>query len=142
MTGATVIVAGDEATPAVVRSALKDLVVQAEGRRTWAVVGEMPGLGDEAMAEHDAIGRLAVRLDVSQLVCVGESARVMHLGASTEGSWNEESVLVADADAAIAFLRSRVGPDDIVLVVTQCGEGLDRVAAALRADAGETEVSG
>ena len=37
------------------------------GRRgaSWAVLGEMAELGDDAIAEHDSIGRLAVRLDVS-----------------------------------------------------------------------------
>lgn len=132
-----VIVVGDEPTPAVVRAALKNLAVLAEGRRTYAVLGEMQTRGDDSMEEHDAVGRLAVRLDISQLVCVGEPARVTHLGASMEGSWNDESVLVADPDAAVAFLHERVRADDLVLVVTRSGGGLDRVAAALldRADA-------
>ena len=36
-------------------------------------------------AEHDAIGRLAVRLDVQRLVVVGEGARPIHLAAGLEG---------------------------------------------------------
>ena len=44
-------------------------------RRTWAVLGEMLELGDDSVAEHDAIGRLAVRLDIERLVVVGEGAR-------------------------------------------------------------------
>ena len=130
----TVIVVDDEATPLAARAALKDLAVRSEGRRTWAVLGELQASADDTMEEHDAVGRLAVRLDISQLVCVGESARVMHLGASTEGSWNEESVLVEDADAAIALLREGLDPGDLVLVMTRSGSGLDRVATALLAD--------
>ena len=46
--------------------------------------------------EHDGVGRLAVRLDVNRLVAVGEGARPIHLGASLEGSWGNESAYVAD----------------------------------------------
>jgi UDP-N-acetylmuramoyl-tripeptide--D-alanyl-D-alanine ligase len=81
--------------------------------------------------EHDAIGRLAVRLDVSRLVCVGDATRVMHLGASSEGSWGEESVHVADVDGAIALLREQLQPDDVVLVKGSRAVGLERVAEAL-----------
>lgn len=56
-------------------------------RRSWAVLGEMAELGEDAIAEHDRIGRLAVRLDVSRLVVVGtgRSISAMHHGAVLEG---------------------------------------------------------
>src|SRR5271166_3446848 len=61
-------------------------------RRSWAVLGEMAELGDDAISEHDRIGRLAVRLDVSRLVVVGmgRSMSAMHHGAVMEGSWGSE----------------------------------------------------
>ena len=40
-------------------------------RRSWAVLGEMAELGEDAITEHDRIGRFAVRLDVSRLIVVG-----------------------------------------------------------------------
>nr|WP_284287428.1 cyanophycin synthetase [Angustibacter aerolatus] len=95
------------ANPDSVRAALKALKAMSAGRRTWAVLGEMLELGPDAVAEHDAIGRLAVRLDVSRLVAVGEGARAVHTGAVMEGSWGEESVHVPDADAALALLREQ-----------------------------------
>jgi UDP-N-acetylmuramoyl-tripeptide--D-alanyl-D-alanine ligase len=119
------------ANPESVRAALKALAAMGEGRRTWAVLGEMRELGDRSIEEHDAIGRLAVRLDVSRLVCVGEGTRAMHLGACTEGSWGEESVLVADADAALDLLRREVAPGDVVLVKASRSVGLERVAEGL-----------
>ena len=67
--------------------------------RTVAVLGEMRELGESSRDEHDALGRLAVRLDIHQLLVVGEPARPMHLGACLEGSWGEESVFVEDNDA-------------------------------------------
>ncbi|MDT5287921.1 MAG: UDP-N-acetylmuramoyl-tripeptide--D-alanyl-D-alanine ligase, partial [Mycobacterium sp.] len=70
-------------------------------RRSWAVLGEMAELGGDAISEHDRIGRLAVRLDVSRLIVVGtgRSMSAMHHGAVMEGSWGSESTMVADADA-------------------------------------------
>ena len=71
----------------------------------------MAELGDEALAEHDAVGRLAVRLNVGKLVAVGgREASWLHLGAYNEGSWGEESVHVADAQAAVDLSAQRAAP--------------------------------
>ncbi len=134
--GFTVVNDAYNANPESMRAALKTLAAMAAGRRTWAVLGEMRELGDETVAEHDAIGRLAVRLDISRLVCVGAGTRVMHLGASNEGSWGEESIHVPDVDAAIALLAEQVGPDDVVLVKASRSIGLERVAEALLSPGG------
>ncbi|WP_182357558.1 UDP-N-acetylmuramoyl-tripeptide--D-alanyl-D-alanine ligase [Tomitella gaofuii] len=104
-------------------------------RRTWAVLGEMAELGEDAIIEHDAIGRAAVRFDVSKIVAVG-AARTMealHKGAVMEGSWGDEAMLVPDADAALALLRSEVEPGDIVLVKASQAVGLWTVAESLLA---------
>ena len=129
--GVTVINDAYNANPESVRAALRTLRSMAAGRRTWAVLGEMRELGDLSLAEHDAIGRLAVRLDISRLVCVGPATRVMHLAASNEGSWGDESAHVADADEAIAMLRAELAPGDVVLVKASRSVGLERVAHAL-----------
>ncbi len=128
-----VIVVNDayNANPESVRAALKALVAMGEGRRTWAVIGEMREIGDASIEEHDAIGRLAVRLDVDKLVAVGEGARAVHLGAAQEGSWGEESTYVPDIDAAIALLSEQVQPGDVVLVKASRSVGLEAVATAL-----------
>ena len=101
------------------------------GGRTIAVLGEMRELGESSRDEHDAVGRLAVRLDIAQLLVVGEGARAIHLGACLEGSWAEESVFVPDVDAATAWLREHVRPGDVVLVKASRAAALERVAAAL-----------
>ncbi|MFJ1752565.1 UDP-N-acetylmuramoyl-tripeptide--D-alanyl-D-alanine ligase [Kitasatospora sp. NPDC088134] len=137
--GLTVVNDAYNANPESMRAALRTLATMAgtgpERRRTWAVLGEMRELGEDSLDEHDAIGRLAVRLDISKLVAVGgrEAAR-MELGARNEGSWGEESVLVSDTDAAIELLRSQVRPGDVVLVKASRSVGLEKVAEALLAD--------
>jgi UDP-N-acetylmuramoyl-tripeptide--D-alanyl-D-alanine ligase len=124
------------ANPDSMRAALRALAAMGAGRRTWAVLGEMAELGDESLAEHDAVGRLAVRLNVTRLVAVGgRAAAWLDMGAKNEGSWGEESVLVSDADAAIDLLRAQVRPGDVVLVKASRAVGLERVATALAADA-------
>ena len=127
--GVTVINDAYNANPDSMRAGLKALAWMAppgcvERRRSWAVLGEMAELGDDAISEHDRIGRLAVRLDVSRLVVVGtgRSMSAMHHGAVMEGSWGGEATMVADADAALALLRAELRPGDVVLVkASQCG---------------------
>jgi len=135
--GVTVINDSYNANPDSMRAALKALASLSRGtpgvapRRSWAVLGEMAELGADAVTAHDAIGRLAVRLDVHRLVVVGAAAQAMHTGAVQEGSWGEESVLVADIEDAVAMLRRELKPGDVVLVKASQSVGLWRVADAL-----------
>ncbi len=122
------------ASPDSTAAALKTLAQlgRDEGRRTVAVLGEMAELGPFAQEEHDRIGRLVVRLDIRQLVVVGDGARHIHAAAGLEGSWDGESMLVPDQDAAYDVLREQLRPGDIVLVKSSNSAGLrllgDRLA--------------
>ncbi|OBG22846.1 UDP-N-acetylmuramoyl-tripeptide--D-alanyl-D-alanine ligase [Mycolicibacterium celeriflavum] len=143
--GVTVINDAYNANPDSMRAGLKALAWMArvgphpEGRgggglrRSWAVLGEMAELGDDAISEHDRIGRLAVRLDVSRLIVVGtgRTMSAMHHGAVMEGSWGAEATMVADADAALALLRAELQPSDVVLVKASNAAGLGALADAL-----------
>ncbi|WP_033097601.1 UDP-N-acetylmuramoyl-tripeptide--D-alanyl-D-alanine ligase [Rhodococcus sp. D-6] len=138
--GVTVIDDAYNANPDSMRAAVKALVTMARSgpdrRRTFAVLGEMAELGDDAVVAHDAIGRLAVRLDVTRIIAVGATRPVRGLfqGAVMEGSWGEEASHVPDADAAIALLRDELQPGDIVLVKASQSVGLWTVAEAVLAD--------
>ncbi|MFI6150186.1 UDP-N-acetylmuramoyl-tripeptide--D-alanyl-D-alanine ligase [Streptomyces sp. NPDC051109] len=141
--GVTIVNDAYNANPESMRAALRALAAmggaaRAGGGRTWAVLGPMAELGDASLAEHDAVGRLAVRLNVSKLVAVGgREASWLQLGAYNEGSWGEESVVVSDAQAAIDLLRRELRPGDVVLVKASRSIGLERVALALLAGEGE-----
>jgi UDP-N-acetylmuramoyl-tripeptide--D-alanyl-D-alanine ligase len=137
--GVTVINDAYNANPESVRAALRSLATigRSKGARTFAVLGPMGELGAAAREAHDAIGRLAVRLNVSQLIAVGDEARPIHLGAHLEGSWDGESALVGDVDAAVALLAERLAPGDVVLVKGSRSYGLERVALALLQDQGD-----
>ncbi|MDT5273398.1 MAG: UDP-N-acetylmuramoyl-tripeptide--D-alanyl-D-alanine ligase [Mycobacterium sp.] len=143
--GVTVIDDAYNANPDSMRAGLQALawISRSSGagpRRSWAVLGEMAELGDDAISEHDRIGRLAVRLDVSRLIVVGmgRSMSAMHHGAVMEGArgleGEPEAAIVADADAALAVLRAELQPGDVVLVKASNAAGLGALADALAAD--------
>lgn len=139
--GVTIINDAYNANPDSMRAALKALVAMGRGRRTWAILGSMLELGDESTTEHDAIGRLAVRLNVSRLVVVGETARPMASGAQHEGSWGDEAVWVPDADAAYELLSRELAAGDVVLFKSSRDAGLrwlgDRLAGLSAPDSME-----
>ncbi len=140
--GVTVLNDAYNANPDSMRAALKSLAEIGRARpdaRTVAVLGEMRELGASATEEHDTLGRLAVRLDIQQLVVVGEPARPIHLGACLEGSWGGESVYVDDNDAALAWLREHLTPGDVVLLKASRSAALEQVAEALLTETQETE---
>lgn len=121
------------ASPDSTAAAMRTLAQIAGGRRTIAVLGEMSELGQYAIEEHDRLGLLAVRLNISKLVVVGEGARALHLGAVAQGSWDGESAYFEDADAAFEHLTAEVRDGDVVLVKSSNSAGLrllgDRLAA-------------
>jgi UDP-N-acetylmuramoyl-tripeptide--D-alanyl-D-alanine ligase len=118
-----------------VASALRSLATLGRGGpgRTWAVLGPMLELGAESVAEHDRVGRLAVRLNVSRLVAVGDDARPVDLAARHEGSWGGESTWVPDAAGAARILDAELAPGDVVLLKASNAAGLWRLAGRLAA---------
>ena len=103
------------ANPESMAAALRTLVGVADRGHSWAVLGLMAELGEYSQEQHDVLGRLAVRLDVGHLVCVGDEAKIIHLGASQEGSWNGESVWFPDFASASDYIVEKVTSDDVVL---------------------------
>ena len=140
--GVTVVNDAYNANPDSMRAGLQALAVMARSgasaRRSWAVLGEMGELGEDSITEHDRIGRLAVRLDISRLVVVGTGRPMsaMHQGAVMEGSWGSESVMVPDAESALELLRAELEPGDVVLVKASNFAGLGALAEALAGEAG------
>lgn len=106
------------ASPESTKAALQTLAQlgRQTGRRTVAVLGEMAELGKYSVTEHDAIGRLAVRLNLGLVVAVGAGAKMVHMGASLEGSYDGESLYFETIEQALSALRATLEPADIVLV--------------------------
>ena len=130
--GVTVINDAYNANPESMRAALRTVAELGRGRRTWAVLGEMLELGEDSIAEHDAVGRVVVRLNISKLLVVGMGARALYNGAVLEGSWGDEVLFADDLAAAERMLTAALQPGDLVLFKSSNGVGLrflgDRIA--------------
>ncbi|MCI9887324.1 UDP-N-acetylmuramoyl-tripeptide--D-alanyl-D-alanine ligase [Micrococcales bacterium 31B] len=124
--GVTIINDAYNANPDSMRAALKTLAYlgSRSNARTWAVLGAMFELGPESAVMHDAIGRLAVRLNITRLVVIGDAAGAIHQGASLEGSFGGESTFVPDVDAAYELIEPQLRPGDIVLLKSSRDSGL------------------
>lgn len=115
--GITIIDDTAATTATEVRRSLKVLADATRGvARSFAVVGELVSEQAEWFDDHDQLGRLVVRLDIGQLIVVGHGARHTSTAAGLEGSWDGESLLVDDVDAAYDELRARLAPGDAVLI--------------------------
>ena len=140
--GVTVINDAYNANPESMAAALRTLaqlgrtVDPATGQphRTWAVLGAMLELGDASVEEHDRIGRLVVRMNISKLIAVGDETKPIYNAAHLEGSWGNEATWVKTPEEAEQILRAEVHPGDIVLFKSSNGAKLgslgDQVAFA------------
>lgn len=115
-----------------VRSSLRALadVTRAAGR-SFAVLGELETDPADWFGDHDALGRIVVRLDISQLVVVGHGARHIHNAAGLEGSWDGESMLVDTLEQAYDVVRAQVDEGDVVLVSAASVTPLDQLVIRL-----------
>lgn len=139
--GVTVLDAAHGADPDSLRTHLRSLAERSHGRRAVAVVGPLDGMTaalpgrppvDTAEAVAlDAVGRLAVRLDVERLIVVGTRMRALYTGAVQEGSFGEETEWVADVAEAGERLRATVRPGDVLLVAGAQDAGLWRLVEDL-----------
>ncbi|MCB4207706.1 UDP-N-acetylmuramoyl-tripeptide--D-alanyl-D-alanine ligase [Arthrobacter sp. UM1] len=139
--GVTVVNDAYNANPESMRAALRALADMAEGRRTWAVLGGMLELGDTSIEEHDAIGRYAVRLNVSKVLAVGPLARPLFNGAVMEGSWGDEAQHVADIDEAERVLAEQLQPGDLVLFKSSRDSRLRELGDRIACQSGTTPAS-
>lgn len=130
--GSLVINDAYNASPDSMRAALQTLASLGKlGHRTIAVLGEMAELGDQSTTQHDEIGRLVVRLNIDQLFVVGHRAKIIHLGALQEGSWDGESKFVESIDEALEQVRDLLVSGDIVLVKSSKSADLRYLGDAL-----------
>jgi UDP-N-acetylmuramoyl-tripeptide--D-alanyl-D-alanine ligase len=135
--GVTIINDAYNASPDSTKAALQTLAQLGKtGRRTIAILGEMAELGSESRQQHDAIGRIVVRLNIDQLIVVGMGAKLIHMGAEQEGSWAGESIFFESIDEALAYVRGMLRAGDLVLVkssksanLRQLGDNLMEVSS-------------
>lgn len=118
------------ASPESVIAAL-NLLEELEGRRV-AVLGDMLDLGSYEEVGHRLVGQRA-REVVDLLVTVGPRAQIIADEARSAGLPSTTVVEFQEVDEALAYLRSRIGKGDVVLLKASREIRLDRIATALEA---------
>jgi len=121
------------ANPDSMASALETLARMGRrgGRRTIAVLGEMRELGASAEEEHRAVGALAHRLGIDELVVVGPGAQAIHQAVLEERGEDGTTRHVETVERAGEWLRDNVAGPDVVLVKASRALRLERVAETL-----------
>lgn len=113
--------------------------------RRVVIAGDMLELGPDAEQYHLELGKQVAELDPDALICVGSLAPAIHHGARAHG-WQSRSPLTVSQPTAEAVTQhlARVGllPGDCILVKGSHGVHLDRVVAALRAQADQLRAAG
>ena len=121
------------ANPASMAAALDALATigRRRGRRTLAVLGEMRELGEQADAEHRAVGRYAAEAGIDVVLAVGAPAAGIAVGAGDVAGWSGTAVDVEGRDEALAWVRQNAVAADVVLVKASRGAALEVLAEAL-----------
>ena len=118
---------GYNANPASARAAI-DVLARLPGTR-HLVLGEMLELGEGAAAMHAEVGRLARRRGLERLWTLGSAARAASEAFGAGGGAFD------DVDELVRALHPHLGELDTVLVKGSRGARMERVVAALGADA-------
>ncbi|MBP3087963.1 UDP-N-acetylmuramoyl-tripeptide--D-alanyl-D-alanine ligase [Corynebacterium sp. sy017] len=106
------------ANPESMKAGIEALISAArhrENARSWAVLGAMGELGDDADTAHRLLGEFIAQVGVDKLMVVGDNDQVAAL-AESAGTHGVDTVRVADNAQAIATLTTQLAAGDVVLL--------------------------
>ena len=116
--------------------ALAELGRRRAAARTWALLGDMLELGDEADDAHRALGRRVAETGIDRLIVVGRYAETVAAEARSAGLDADRISVAADKPAMLVEVAATAHGPDIVLVKASRGLALDTVAADLLTEPG------
>lgn len=131
--GVTVINDSYNANPDSMRAAIAALAYTASARSestSWAVLGQMAELGEDATEAHGDLGLQLAKYHIQGLVAVGENPNTLAM-ANTAREHGVRTYSAVDVDAAVELLRGEIRSDDVVLVKASHSDELWRVAEQL-----------
>jgi len=129
--GITILADCYNANPASMCAALRELERREVAGRRVAVLGDMLELGALAPQAHMDMGSLAAAGRVDLLCAVGEQSKATADAACRAGMPAEQVFWTDDRATAAAWVRTRLGVGDAVLVKASRGVRLEEVAEAL-----------
>jgi UDP-N-acetylmuramoyl-tripeptide--D-alanyl-D-alanine ligase len=107
------------------------LLSELDGHRI-AVLGDMLELGQYEQQGHEMVG-IRVAEIVSELVTVGQRARIIAEPAQSAGLSARRIKRMASSEEAISYLRSRLAKNDVVLVKGSRSMHMEKIVGALEA---------
>ena len=108
-----------------------NLLEELDGRKV-AVLGDMLELGPYEKEGHYKIGLRAAEV-ADEILTIGPRARDIARAAREAGKTGEEVTELDNADEAVGILRSRLHPQDVVLVKGSRGVHMDNIVPELEA---------
>ena len=129
------------AAPESMKSAITTLI-NGEGTKKIAVLGDMNELGEKSEEMHFDIGRFAAERGVDVLITVGEKAAAIARGAEaalsekmTAGEKTRTTIIrCGEKESAYMVLRGIVRSGDIVLVKASRGMALDELVDRIESE--------
>lgn len=134
--GVTIINDAYNANPESMRAGLEALAYTAGEARSWAVVGQMGELGQDATSEHEKLGHIMGELGIDRAIIVGNGVNQQAI-ADAAGAAGVKTVQVEDIDAAVNYIDLELEQGDVLLVKASQSEGLWAVAEGLLFGEGE-----
>ena len=113
------------ACPASVMSAVNTLM-QTEGKRKIAIIGDMYELGQETENAHKEVGEFAGRKNPDLLVCIGDFAKGYAEGAA-EHMKAERILYFAEKEDFFEQTEGLLAPGDVVLVKASRGMQMEKI---------------
>ena len=131
--GVTIINDSYNANPESMRAGIDALAYTASGRdgaESWAVLGQMGELGDDATEEHEELGHALSQRRIHHAVIVGNGVNQQALAHAAREDGVDTHV-VENTDAAVNFLDFSMRETDVVLIKASYSDGLWAVAEGL-----------
>ena len=120
------------ANPASMKAAVDLLVELGNGKRTFAVLGDMRELGSEERRYHRDIGAHVAKKGVTHLIACGELSSSIGEGAKQAGMSPSGIDMVEDVFVTANTLSRLLRQGDVVLLKGSRGVGMERVFDLIR----------
>lgn len=104
------------ANPTSMKSAITMLLDYPAKNRRVAVLGDMHELGDSSRDWHFQIGEFVARNNINRLIAIGKDAEFLSEGALQAGMTRDQIDHCDSVDAALEIVKSRLEPDDVILI--------------------------
>lgn len=124
------------AAPASTISALevaKELTLP-EGKKYFAVLGDMLELGDYTLESHEKVGERVVELGFDVLITVGERAVDIARRAKEQGMDENKVFTFSGTKEAGLFLQDRIEEGDLILIKGSQGMRMEKITKELMAE--------